>query len=136
MNSQNRIGDIIRKEGGFEGKPRKELIVPELFYVEKILNANPIIFSVKPYKKDIQVRTIIFKGICSIDEGDLIRAYIQKYCIEEREDYRFHIGTTPFKKRSYFPREFQEKENAEKIEILNPNNIEKIIASFEIEHIL
>lgn len=121
-----------RRTKGYSKLDRGELIVPEIFTIETISDiGNYKQIDVFPRKIEIPVRRILFDGICPLEEGDVIRAYLRRYDTIMREDHRFLIGDQPLKREFYFARGFLEEETAETIEKLDPSNIERVIVKFE-----
>jgi hypothetical protein len=95
-------------------------------YHRKTTGVIPCVtFAVQPYNSEIPTDKIIFNGFTHLERGDSIRAYIQR----DNEDES--IGILDTSKGPYRERDFREEETVRKIEKLNPNNLEEVLATFE-----
>ena len=114
----------------FNGKSREELIFPEIFKVKGVL-INSLRTELDVDKYSCPIRKIIYESFANLEKGDKIRAYILKYRTEERSRGSGPIvGGEYLKDKFYFERDFQEEETVEKIEKLNPNDLEEVLATF------
>ena len=89
-------------------------------------------FGVEVYgQENIPIKKILFKGHANLEEGDFIRAYIEKYNVNKVPSSSGPIvRERRLPRKFYSERDFNEKEIVHKIEKLNPNNLEEVLATF------
>ncbi|MDO8517402.1 MAG: hypothetical protein Q7S33_04750 [Nanoarchaeota archaeon] len=139
-------------------RPKEELIIPVEFSVERALTltynnsitpmSEMLIGGVSPHynagasarlELDVKsldsnsVKKIIYNGFANIQAGDFIRAYIEKYNVEEEQ-----FGFGPIangrvcRPEHYVERDFNETESVRRIEKLD-STLEKSLAEYQIK---
>jgi len=131
---------IIRLEEQLKGKPKEELIVPLNFnivsanygYSSVIFEVNSI-FANPNLKNNIStpIKSIQYEDFCTLEKGDVMRAYIEKYRVKKRgRSSGPPLNDGNMRRKYYFERDFKEKEVVHKIEKLDKNSL-GVLATFE-----
>ena len=86
-------------------------------YASHVTGAVPEVnLSVIPSASEIKTRELIFRGYCSLQSGDMIKAYIHKYNLEEGESTNLYVGGKMQYKQHYIERDFIKSERISKLE--------------------